>query len=368
MMGHDASLAVAISGGADSLLALALLQEAGHRLLAVHGRFFAPDAAGLEREQAMERQCARLDIPLHILDVRREFKQRVINPFARAYAAGHTPNPCGLCNPRVKFGLLLDKCRELGAEGIATGHYARRTPYANGTVLLCRGSDPGKDQSYFMSLTPPERLALARFPLGESFKEHTLDALRTRGLEPPNPTASREICFIPDNDYREFLHQTGRELSLDLPGEGPIVIKDGKEFGQVVGRHQGLWRYTLGQRRGLGVAWKAPLYVLGKDMKRNALIVGPEHEQYTRVCSAAECVYHLPSGQWPEELLVQTRYRQKAAPAEVEVSEKDRSFRVIFHEPHALPAPGQLAVVYAPSGHVLAAGIIDSVGGEMPAT
>ncbi len=358
----ETPLAVAVSGGADSLLALALLQEAGHRLLAVHGRFFAPDAAALQREQALERQCAVLGIPLHILDVRREFRQLVIAPFAQAYAAGYTPNPCGLCNPRVKFGLLLDKCRELGAGGIATGHYARRTPYTDSTILLCRGKDPGKDQSYFMSMTPPDRLALAHFPLGETFKEQTLDALRVRGLEPPNPTASREICFIPDNDYRRFLQQAGRELSLDLPGEGPIVLKDGNDYGRVVGRHQGLWRHTLGQRRGLGVAWKEPLYVLGKDMAGNALIVGPEHEQYTRVCAARDCVIHLPRRQWPAELLVQTRYRQKAAPADVELSEEDRIMRVVFHAPHALPAPGQLAVAYTPAGHVLAAGVIDSVG------
>lgn len=356
------TVAVAVSGGADSLLALALLQEAGHHLVAVHGRFFTPDAAGLAREQALQEQCASLGVPLHLLDLREEFHRLVIAPFARAYAAGDTPNPCGLCNPRIKFGLLLDKSRALGAGSIATGHYVRRTAYGGQGALLCRGADPAKDQSYFLALTPPQRLARAIFPLGEHFKEQTPDALRTRGLTPPNPTASREICFIPDNDYRGFLQRACAALSLDLRGEGPIVIKDGQNCGEVAGRHKGLWRYTLGQRRGLGVAWKAPLYVLGKDMANNALVVGPEHEQYTRECAARECVFQLPPGQWPKELLVQTRYRQKAAPAEVEVSESEQAIRVRFCEPHALPAPGQLAVVYAPAGHVLGAGIIYEVG------
>ncbi len=358
MLPQEGTLAVAVSGGMDSLLALALLQEAGYDLLAVHGRFFTPDATGMEREQALQEQCATLRVKLHVLDLRQEFEQLVIAPFARSYAAGRTPNPCGLCNPRVKFGLLLDKSRELGAVGVATGHYVRRTRYDDAHVLLCRGCDPAKDQSYFLSLTPPERLARAVFPLGETFKEQVPAALAQRGLTPPNPTASREICFIPDNDYRSFLQQACSRFSIELAGQGPIVLKDGDAYGQVVGRHQGLWRHTLGQRRGLGVAWKEPLYVLGKDMRSNALIVGPDSEQYTRTCSARDCVLHLPAEQWPADLLVQTRYRQKAAPANVELSADGRSMRVAFHDAHALPAPGQLAVVYAPTGHVLAAGII----------
>lgn len=344
-------IAVALSGGRDSLLALALLKDAGHDVLGLHGRFLddAPDRMphdALARDLAD--RCAALGADFAVLDLRDDFKRLVVAPFVQAYLDGKTPNPCCLCNARLKFGLLLEKAASLGAEKIATGHYARLTRDAHGRAALWRGHDKGKDQSYFLSLVAPQNLARAIFPLAERLKEDVLDELSARGLPPPLPGESQDVCFVPGDDYKAFL----RGHAAKLPGPGPIVLEDGT----VVGRHQGLWRHTQGQRRGLGVAHTEPLYVLAKDAARNALVVGPADKAHCRTVFATQLNVLVPPSEWPTTLAAKTRSRQEPAPATARI--EGERLVVAFAAPHPLPAPGQIAALYDKEGRILAGGVI----------
>ena len=342
------TVAVAVSGGMDSLLAMALLREAGHDLMAVHGHFLPP---GPDREGVVDglaENCAALDVPFHALDLHREFEARVIAPFVDGYRAGLTPNPCALCNPRMKFGVLFDAARELGANNIATGHYVRVEERGEYGRLLVRGDDRGKDQSYFLALVPLEILRASHFPLAGVHKRKVPAILQRHGLTPPLPTESQEICFVPDDDYHAFLQVRG-----SMPGPGPISLADGT----VVGEHRGLWRHTQGQRRGLNVAWREPLYVLDKDISSNTLVVGPRSELDAPGCVAGEVNVMGDPGSWPEEVLVQTRYRQRARPCRVELT--DGKLVIRFMEPQGRPTPGQVVAVYTDDGAVLAGGVIE---------
>jgi len=340
-------ITVAVSGGADSLYALRLLQAAGHDVLALHGRFVS-----LPRDPVpgLREQCARLGIPLHVADLREQFLQRVIEPFVAAYAAGQTPNPCAHCNRVMKFGLLLDRAGELGADALATGHYAAFAEHPVYGFALRRAADCSRDQSYFLSLVPREALARAIFPLADTLKKAIPGLCAEQGLEAPLPEESREICFVPGDDYRAFLAGHAARLL----GSGPICLRDGR----VIGRHEGLWRHTEGQRRGLGLAWSEALYVLEKDCARNSLVVGPAAELRVHGCRAGQCRVFVPAQQWPERVFVRTRYKQEALAADVTMEGGDMHVR--FHEPHMLCAPGQIACVYDGAGWVLAAGVIQN--------
>ncbi len=342
--------AVAVSGGMDSLLALALLKGQGRDLLAVHGLFLPPGPQDGEVLAALERQCRTLDVDFEVLDLRREFQREVVTPFVRAYASGLTPNPCAWCNPRIKFGILLDRVNGLGADRLATGHYVRMAEHGQWGPTLQRGADPVKDQSYFLSLVPRDRLERADFPLGGRFKNDTPAFLSELGLEPVHSSESQEICFVPDDDYRKFLLESG----LSLPGGGNIELSDGT----VLGRHDGLWRHTQGQRKGLGIAYSEPLYVLDKDVERNVLVVGPGHELATEGCLARRMNYLVSPDKWPEEVMVQTRYRQQAKPSRFLA--RGDELELLFLEPHAKPTPGQVAAIYSSDGLVLGGGVIES--------
>jgi tRNA-specific 2-thiouridylase len=351
------SIAVAVSGGTDSLMALALLREAGHAALAVHARFLPRREDGLPDDSdraaaGLATICASLGAPFLDLDLRAEFEAAVIAPFVAAYASGRTPNPCSLCNPRLKFGALADCAREHGAPRLATGHYARLHISPAGEVRLFPAADASRDQSYFLALVPPADLARAVFPLAGLHKADIRAALTKRGLSPPLPRESREVCFIPGDDYRAFLLSRGAALS----GPGPILLADGRQ----VGRHQGLWRHTVGQRRGLGVAWSEPLYVLGRDARRNALLVGPRAELGVTGCQAADVNFLVDPADWPQTLLVQTCYRQRPRPARVAVAHgpDGACLHVALASPAPRPAPGQTLVVRDPAGMVLAGAIL----------
>ncbi|WP_028587324.1 tRNA 2-thiouridine(34) synthase MnmA [Desulfocurvus vexinensis] len=345
------TIAVAVSGGTDSTFALALLREAGERVVAVHGHFLPPDPARREAVRALGATCRALGVPLHEVDLTDAFRRLVVEPFVRDHAAGLTPNPCARCNPAMKFGLLLDAAQGLGADRLATGHYARLDG-AGEAVRLLRGADPAKDQSYFLALVPRERLARAVLPLGAWTKARVRAELAARGLAPAHSEESQDICFIPGDDHCAFLPGAAARAGVALPGPGPIELPGGAR----AGRHQGLWRYTLGQRRGIGVAHSEPLYVIGKDMAANTLLVGPRPLLEARGCTTRGANVLVPPGEWPAALTAQTRYRQQAKPVAVE--HHAGGLALTFLEPQSLPAPGQVAVVYAPDGAVLAGGII----------
>ncbi len=352
------TIAVAVSGGADSLYALASLhREHPGKVFAFHARLKEPTPED-DPVPGLTVLCRDMGIPLHVVDLREMFFQRIIRPFAESYARGETPNPCVRCNALVKFGLWMDEARKLGADRLATGHYVALVEHPRYGVALHQGDDETKDQSYFLALTPVERLRNAVFPLAHVRKSEVRAALAEWGLPVPIPRESQEICFVPDDDYRAFLRETGVRLPA---GGGPMVLRDG----HIVGRHGGLWQYTEGQRRGLGVSWTEPLYVIGKDRSRNALLLGTAAELPVTGCAAGDLNFLVPPSLWPHELRVRTRYRQKAIPADVRLmgggeTGMDETARMLirFHQPQLPSAPGQLAAVFDEYGHVLAGGIL----------
>lgn len=345
-MTRPGPVAVAVSGGGDSLAALLRLRDAGCEVLALHGQFL-PE---LDQRvaQGLAEACARLGVALHLLDLRAEFEALVAGPFAAEYLAGRTPNPCARCNAAMKFGLLLDQALSLGAEGLATGHFAAAGPHPAYGWALSRGADPVKDQSYFLSLVPRERLLYARFPLAEARKAEARAELEAQGETPPLPLESQEICFVPGDDYRAFLAARTKAL----PGPGAAQLPNGTR----VGAHQGLWRATIGQRRGLGLSWREPLYVLDKDIAHNVLVVAPREALLSEFFEAGEVNLLADPALWPEQVLVQTRYREAAKPARVEFA--GGVLRVRFDAAQVRPAPGQVAAVYDAAGAVLAGSVI----------
>ena len=280
------TIAVAVSGGADSLYAMASLQrEYPGQVIAFH----ALQKETLPEDDpvpGLEASCRALGVPLHILDLQEAFFRQIVRPFAESYAHGETPNPCVRCNALVKFGLWMDEARKLGADRLATGHYVSLAEHPRYGMALHQGADEAKDQSYFLALTPISRLKNAVFPLARVRKGEVRAALVEWGLSVPLPRESQEICFVPDDDYRAFL----KGIGVRLPAGGPMVLLDG----HVVGRHGGLWQYTEGQRRGLGVSWTEPLYVIGKDRSRNALLLGTADELPVNACAAGELNFLVP--------------------------------------------------------------------------
>lgn len=354
------TVAVAVSGGADSLYSLISLQEAGQPVIALHGIFLVPPDDRAAEAAAMRSRlsdaCKVLGIPLHVVDCSEDFLRLVVRPFVQSYAEGRTPNPCALCNASIKFGLLLDQARALGASRLATGHYAALMRDVGGTKAgsnlflpaLYQGADPQKDQSYFLALVPRARLAHALFPLAEARKSVILERLAARGIVPPQPGESQEVCFIPDDDYRAFVSAMAETLGVALSGPGPMLLEDGRR----VGTHKGLWQYTEGQRKGLGVGWKEPLHVLAKEQEGNVLRLGGRAEMRASGCLCDRVNILLPPEYWPETVLVKTRYRERPKPAVAETetgADGAVSLRIRFAGSETNVAPGQVAAVYVPS-------------------
>jgi tRNA-specific 2-thiouridylase len=343
-------IVVGMSGGVDSSVAAALLVEQGVEVIGVTLRVWPwrePEEATRKfgsccspESVADARAVARrLGIPYYLLNSEREFERAVIEPFARAYAAARTPVPCVACNRDVKFGSLVQRARAWDAAGVATGHYARitREP-ATGRFLLWRGRDGRKDQSDFLWPLTQAQLAAARFPLGALTKEEVREKARAFGLVTADKPESQEICFIPDDDYRGFL----RRRIPDAFGPGPIV--DGQ--GTVLGRHEGLANYTVGQRRGLGLPSRRPLYVTALDPARNAVVVGDACELEVEGIRAEQVNLIAIAGlTGPLAVSAKIRHSHEPAPATIEPL-PDGGVRVRFERPQRGPAPGQSVVFY----------------------
>ena len=327
-------VAVAMSGGVDS--AVALLRSLPNAVGVTLRLWLDPDGPDSERaccspESVIEARetCHRLGVPHVTLDLREEFRRAVVAPFVRGYARGETPNPCTRCNGGFRFAELLAFARRAGAERLVTGHYARVVE-RDGRRLLARGADPAKDQSYMLAALDPRHLARVVFPLGEQSKDATRAEAQRAGLAAARRAESQEACFLAGGDYRDFLGRHGLE-----PSEGAIIGADGAELG----RHDGFWRFTPGQRRGLGVASPEPLYVLGTRPAANAVVVGPR-EALARTHVEARGRLYADARQVDAKL----RYRSPAAPARVEPI--SRGFRLELDEPAYGVAPGQAAVLY----------------------
>ncbi|MFL5916254.1 MAG: tRNA 2-thiouridine(34) synthase MnmA [Gaiellaceae bacterium] len=327
-------VAVAMSGGVDS--AVALLRSLPNAIGVTLRLWLDPEGPDSARACcspdsviAARETCHRLGVPHVTLDLREEFRRAVVTPFVRGYARGETPNPCTRCNGGFRFAELLAFTRRAGAERLATGHYARIVE-RDGRFLLARGVAAAKDQSYMLASLDPRRLARICFPLGEQDKEATRAEAERAGLAAARRPESQEACFLAGDDYREFLRRQGLE-----PREGAVVGEDGTELG----RHDGFWRFTPGQRRGLGLAAAEPLYVLGTRPNANAVVVGPRSSlARTRVTARGRLYADV------ERAEAKLRYRSPAVGATVDPT--PRGFQLVLDEPAYGVAAGQAAVLY----------------------
>jgi tRNA-specific 2-thiouridylase len=348
---------VAMSGGVDSSVAAALLKQQGYEVIGMMLRLWSepgkeetnrcctPDSMALAR-----RVSAKLDIPFYAVDAKELFRSTVVQSFLDGYAQGATPNPCLVCNRQIKWDFLLEHALAAGADFLATGHYARIQKTGDGRLNLLRAVDRSKDQSYVLHVLTQEKLARALFPVGEYPKPEIRALARTFDLPTATRSDSQDLCFLAGEDYRDFLRRNAPGSALP----GPIVTGDGKTLGE----HTGLPYYTIGQRKGLGVASPVPLYVLAKDAATNTLIVGTESELGAIELSVNQV--NWISGEPPEgsfDAQVKIRYTAKEASAEVTPLEPGRA-GVRFAAPQRDITSGQAAVFYD-GDLVLGGGIIN---------
>jgi tRNA-specific 2-thiouridylase len=327
-------VAVAMSGGVDS--AVALVKSLPNAIGVTLRLWLDPDGPDSERAccspdavLAARATCHSLGVPHVTLDLREEFRRAVVNPFVRGYERGETPNPCIHCNGGFRFARLLAFAQHAGADKLATGHYARIVEH-RGRRLLARGLDPGKDQSYMLARLDPAKLDRISFPLGAQTKAETRAEAERSGLAAAGRGESQEACFLAGDDYRSFLERRGLDSQ-----EGSVVDEDGQE----IGRHSGYWRFTPGQRKGLGVSAEQPLYAIRSDARTNTVVVGRREALARTTIDAAGHLY-VPVDRAQAKL----RYRSDAVPAQIHRHEG--GFRLELDRPAYGIAPGQAAVLY----------------------
>ena len=350
-------IVVAMSGGVDSSVAAALLREQGHDVIGLSMQLY--DQRGgesfgscctLDDLHDARRVAGALGFPHYIVNFERQFEETVISNFVREYASGRTPLPCAHCNSDLKFSTLLDRAIGFGAEHVATGHYARVEQRDDGRWLLKRSADGEKDQSYFLFSLTQAQLARARFPVGSLTKLQVRDEARRLGLTVADKPDSQEICFVPSGDYAAFV----AKKQPDVARSGAIV----DESGVKIGEHAGVHRFTVGQRKGLGIAAPQPLYVLKLDSATSTVVVGAREalEQRRLTASGANWISADPPSDWMH-VAAQIRHRHAAAPARVRAL-ADNRVELEFDSPQTAMTPGQ-AVVFYDGDLVVGGGWID---------
>ena len=329
-------IVVAMSGGVDSSVAAYVLKEQGFDVVGVTLKLY-PEVSRCCRLEDIEdaRRVAHfLDIPHYVFDFTQDFKREVVDYFISEYMAGRTPNPCVICNQKIKFGLLLQKVSAIGASRMATGHYSRLVE-ENGGVYLAKAKHKRKSQEYFLAFLPEEVLRKVIFPLGSYTKETIKKISQDVGLPLRPKKESQEVCFVsPDDSYGSFIK---RHVKVDSR-TGTLV----NSRGELVGLHKGFFYYTMGQRRRIGIRASFPHYVIGIDPIKNVVIIGPKCEAYAKSIGVTLVLWRKGDGRFLVSAKI--RYRHDPAPATVEV--KGREALVIFEEPQFAPAPGQIAVFY----------------------
>ena len=331
---------VALSGGVDSAVAAASLKMAGWEVCGLHFILPAPIARTKSRRGKVERLANHLEIPLYVLDLREIFKRQVIDPFVDAYLNGLTPNPCVLCNQVIKFEFLLDYAKQQKIDFIATGHYAKvRKTDENQHLELLRGKDIPKEQSYFLHRLNQCHLSRAILPLGERTKDDVRKQARALGMPVSTILESQEICFIPEKDYRTFVEKK-KGQGVNSPGN--ITDNDG----QILGEHAGIFRYTIGQRQGLGIASSRPWYVKEIRPQTKEVVVARRDALYSTRVEAEEFnwIGEVPPTKFVEAQ-AQIRYRHRSALGRLEVISSDK-VKFIFYEPQWAITPGQALVCY----------------------
>lgn len=335
---------IGMSGGVDSSAAAILLKEAGYDVHGVTMNLWKNEIAeskdGLSAVSDAERVCNDLNIPYHTLDYQNEFKNKVINDFICQYSNCKTPNPCIECNKYLKFGKMYEAAKNMGMEYIATGHYAK-IEYSEEyeRYILRKAKNIKKDQSYFLYNIPKEMLGNILFPLADfENKEDIRNVVKKYNLDIANKPDSEDICFIPNGDYKSFIENNSNLKSTP----GNIINQNG----DILGKHEGLYKYTIGQRKGLGISNKVPLFVVGFNKDENELIVGEENEIYKKEMLVTDINLLLVDEiKEPIDVLVKTRYSMRESAAKIEMFD-DKTIKVIFDEPEARITPGQSAVFY----------------------
>jgi tRNA-specific 2-thiouridylase len=356
-------IAVAVSGGVDSLIAASLLKdEPGTEVFAVHfitgfeQALPAASAGAPPRPHPVQAIADQLGIGLHVIDARAAFRENVVEYFIADYLSGRTPNPCIVCNPTVKFGAVLERAEALGADALATGHYARMGADPCGRPRLFKGADPQKDQSYFLARLTPHQLTRAVFPLAGMTKGAVRALAARRGLRPVASEESQDVCFIKGRSYREFIARQAGGAAF-----APGLIEN--LSGEVLGEHPGLHTFTVGQRRGINCPAAEPWYAVRLDTRRNRLVVGTRADLLTRTCRVGRINWIAPAPRAPLQVHTRVRYRSPEAPSTFSPS-GPREGKVAFDAPQAAVTPGQAAVFYR-GDEVLGAGFIETedVGG-----
>ena len=358
--GTAPATAVAMSGGVDSSTVAAILHERGINIVGLTMQLWnqrrlpeLQNAGGPAKHRCCSlddvydarRVAEHLKIPFYVVNFERQFEQAVIRPFVDDYIEGRTPIPCTLCNNHVKFDQLLVTSRQIGAERVATGHYARiRYNASTDRYELLRARDDSKDQTYFLFGLTQEQLARAEFPLGELSKNEVREIARRLAVPVADKPESQEICFVPTGNYVHFIESYLHEQGSRLPdSSGEIVTSDG----EVLGRHSGLHQYTVGQRKGLGFAAGRPLYVVALDRANNRLVVGDDNELRRAVCEVRDLNWiSIARPSAPVEAMVRIRNRHTPALAQITALGPDTA-RVEFREPQRAITPGQAAVFYS---------------------
>jgi len=336
-----------MSGGVDSSATAALLLEQGYDVIGITLKLWPQDCVNRAEDKCCGPQavtdarsvCHKLGIPYYLIDEAADFQKHVIQYFADEYKAGRTPNPCVMCNQNLKFGRLIDRATQLGADLIATGHFARIEKSADGSrYLLKRGRDLRKDQSYFLFSLRQDQLARAIFPLGEKTKSDTREVARHCNLKTADKEESMEICFVPDNNYGGFLQQA----NLVQKHRGEIT----DVHGHVLGHHDGIEFYTIGQRKGLGITTPKPVYVIELDAENNRVMVGDESALDRDEFVAERCNWHpFDKLTEPIEVMAKIRYNHPGTSATL-TSVGDGTVKVKLHAPQRAITPGQAAVFY----------------------
>jgi tRNA-uridine 2-sulfurtransferase len=341
-------MAVALSGGIDSLIAANRLIQQGHPVIGIHFLTGYENPDHPSPQELSKLLAARLGIDVFLMDAVQPFKETVVSYFVRTYLSGLTPNPCMVCNPLIKFGTVLDYARSLGASHLSTGHYARITLDPNGIWRLFKGIDAIKDQSYFLSRMTQAQLAHACFPLGGMTKSQVVQLAKALALEPVHHGESQDICFVKGRTYGEFLMDQEGFVS----SSGPIATVAGK----IIGEHPGLHLFTIGQRRGINCPAAQPYYVVRLDRKANTLVVGFKSDLLSSSCKACDINWIAGPPRFPARVYTRVRYRSQAICSTLFPAEEGVS--VVFDAPQPSVTPGQGAVFYREDDEVIGGGWI----------
>ncbi len=347
-----------MSGGVDSSVSAILLKQQGYDVIGCTMRLWEPQenqeqssCCGNDAIYDAKRVCDRLEIPHYTINCKQEFKEKVVDYFVEEYKQARTPNPCVECNRYLKFGAFYEKAKQLQCDYIATGHYAGvEFSKKYNQYVLKKSKEEKKDQTYFLSTISKEMVEHILFPLQDCYqKEEIRKIAKQNNLEVANKKDSQEICFIPNDNYQEFLKQYGNHKNK----AGNIVLKNGK----IVGRHQGLTNYTIGQRKGLGISYQEPLYVLALNQEKNEVIVGVEKDLYHKQLYAKDVNWMVPH-ESQKEISCKAKIRYRAKEADCLVSQEVDKTKVVFEEEQRAITPGQSIVFYDNDGIVLGGGKI----------